>query len=293
MHFALHRAAISILAFLALTSSAFAQQTCPSGQSRLGGEEPCIPSQLFNYLYCLKQSGGGKIEVVERDDTTKARSLEVNIEGKGSGVVIKGEGIGGFKSAETTRVLKELNEKLDPSLTSNCKEFASPKVTHPNSLTHDPLPARVEYEKKFATVRSQIATLDSSFFAPQLAAILDDKVLSDALVDLNARLSILVTVFEKPATLPGARLLTRAEWDGLRALLDELAVLITEIDQTKALFVVNADMAASPSTNESVQGNARRRATTWTNDRLSEVEALLQKTQSKVSLKIVYFNKRP
>jgi hypothetical protein len=77
-------------------------------------------------LYCLSQSGGGRIEVVKKDDTTKSTGYEVNIGGKGSGVLIKGEGSGAFKSTETTRALKELSEKLDPSLTKNCKDLASP-----------------------------------------------------------------------------------------------------------------------------------------------------------------------
>ena len=117
------------LFLLGIHSASLAQQACPSGQSRLREGEPCIPAALFNYLYCLSQSGGGKIEVVKKDDTTKSTGYEVNIGGKGSGVVISGEGSGTFKSTETTRAIKELSEKLDPSLTKNCRELSSAIAT--------------------------------------------------------------------------------------------------------------------------------------------------------------------
>jgi len=77
----------------------------------------------------LSQSGGGKIELRKKDDVSKSSSLEVAIGGKGTGVVIKGEATGSVKTAEVARAVKELNEKLDPALTKNCKELASvPRV---------------------------------------------------------------------------------------------------------------------------------------------------------------------
>lgn len=116
---------LAVTSFL-IPGLACAQAACASGQARLKDGDPCIPSHLVNYLYCLGGSGGGRVEVKKKEDASSSKQLEVTIGGKGSGVVIRGEGSGSVKNAEVTRVLKELDEKLDPSLTKNCKELASP-----------------------------------------------------------------------------------------------------------------------------------------------------------------------
>ena len=103
-----------------------AAQMCPAGEKRLADGEPCIPSILANYLYCLKSSGGGKIEIVRKDDAGIVNRLEVNVGGKGSGVIIKGEASGGVKKEEASRAVMELAEKLDPSLAQICERLAKP-----------------------------------------------------------------------------------------------------------------------------------------------------------------------
>lgn len=99
-------------------------QACKSGERQLNSGEPCIPAGLFNYLYCLKQSGGGKIEVQKKSDDSTSKQLEIAVGGKGSGVVLSGELSGGFKKAETQRAARELSEKLDPTLAARCQSIA-------------------------------------------------------------------------------------------------------------------------------------------------------------------------
>lgn len=108
-------------------------QACPPGQSRLHEGDPCIASQLVDYLYCLSQSGGGKVEIVQRGDFKKNGNLEINIAGKGSGVVIKGEGSAATKNSSSSQAVSELSEKLDASLTSNCKQLAIAATTSKSS----------------------------------------------------------------------------------------------------------------------------------------------------------------
>ena len=113
---------------------AYGQSACPAGQAKLRDGEPCIPNHLRNYLYCLSQSGGGKVEVVKKEESTTSSRLEVTIGGKGSGVIIKGEGSGSVRKEEEARALKELSEKLDPSLTKNCKDLATaPRSAAPSA----------------------------------------------------------------------------------------------------------------------------------------------------------------
>lgn len=115
-------ALVALLA--AFAGSAIAQPVCPQGQGRLRDGEPCIPVHLLNYLYCLSHSGGGKIEIVKKEERSHSDELEISIGGKGSGVIISVEGAGGIKREEASRALKELSEKLDPSLAKNCKDLA-------------------------------------------------------------------------------------------------------------------------------------------------------------------------
>src|SRR5687768_5351282 len=97
---------------------------CANGQRQLNAGEPCIPEALFNYLYCLSRSGGGKIEVSKKDENSGSKALEVSLSGKGSGVVISGEGAVGYKTSDANRTVKELVEKIDPTLAANCKDLA-------------------------------------------------------------------------------------------------------------------------------------------------------------------------
>lgn len=121
-----------VVTFSVLSSFASnADETCANNQRKLHPGEPCIPEPLFNYLYCLSNSGGGKIEVVKKEQTETTKDLEINVQGKGSGVVIKAEGGGGFKSSEASRAGKELSEKLDPTLAAHCESILKDLETPP------------------------------------------------------------------------------------------------------------------------------------------------------------------
>lgn len=125
-------AVIAVVA-MSLSSSAFSAENCTAGQRRLNDGEPCIPETLFNYLYCLSKSGGGKVEVTKKDDSSAAKGLEISVGGKGSGVIVKGEGNVGFKQTDANRVVKELSERIDPSLASKCESLSRPPATSPRS----------------------------------------------------------------------------------------------------------------------------------------------------------------
>ena len=99
--------AFAIVAFSSFASFAVAA-TCDKGQKQLSAGEPCIPENLFNYLYCLSKSGGGKVEVVKKEQTESTEGLEITVAGKASGVVIKGEAGGGFKKVEAVRRARNL-----------------------------------------------------------------------------------------------------------------------------------------------------------------------------------------
>src|SRR5690349_2140204 len=83
----------SLIVLLAcLPLRAFAADACDKGEKRLHPTEECIPKLLFNYLYCLEKSGGGRVEVNRRDVKDTSNDLEIRIGGKGAGVIVKGEG---------------------------------------------------------------------------------------------------------------------------------------------------------------------------------------------------------
>lgn len=128
---------ICALASLPVTP-ALSSESCPKGEKRLRANEECIPASLFNYLYCLQQSGGGKIEVIRKSGDETTKNLEIQLSGKGSGVVIKGEGGGAIKKSDATKAARELQEKLDPSLSANCKYFANETAAKATS----PVPAQ-------------------------------------------------------------------------------------------------------------------------------------------------------
>lgn len=110
--------------FLVSTSVMAAGNSCNGGQRHLNAGEPCIPETLFNYLYCLEKSGGGKIELRSNTSTSNSKGLEVTVSGKGSGVIIQGEGAVGVKQSDAGQAAKQLNETLDPTLASKCESLA-------------------------------------------------------------------------------------------------------------------------------------------------------------------------
>jgi hypothetical protein len=104
-------------------STPAAGEVCANGQRTLNPGEPCIPEVLFEYLYCLKNSGGGKVEVQTKEDVSGGKNLEIGVQGKGSGIIVKGEGGANFKQGDANRAVKELSEHIDPSLATKCESI--------------------------------------------------------------------------------------------------------------------------------------------------------------------------
>jgi hypothetical protein len=117
---------IAAMFLLSACSAVHAADSCKSGEKKLATGEPCIPEYLFNYLYCLKQSNNGKVEVVEKSDVSGGKELEINVAGGASGVVIKGQASGGYKTSDTHRAVQELSEKIDPHLAEYCVQMKNP-----------------------------------------------------------------------------------------------------------------------------------------------------------------------
>lgn len=98
--------------------------TCAAGTKRLAEKEPCIPTPLFNYLYCLSKSGDGKISVVKKASTANTASNNTTVAASGSGVVISIGGSIDLKRDEVKKAISEIEQKIDPSLASKCESFA-------------------------------------------------------------------------------------------------------------------------------------------------------------------------
>ncbi len=113
--------AAALLLFVGLANA----QSCTNGEKRLHAEDECIPPLLFNYLYCLQISGGGKVEVVKRSGDQNSKSAEIQLSGKGSGVILKGAAAVGYKQADVNNATRELQEKIDPTLAAKCERIAT------------------------------------------------------------------------------------------------------------------------------------------------------------------------
>jgi hypothetical protein len=104
---------------------AHAAETCQKEYGALNPGEPCIPKPLLNYLYCLNKSGEGKIEIVQHNDNSEKHLSEITIDGHMSGVFLHGGAGGSYKKEDGARVIKDIQEKMDTSLVSNCKYLAT------------------------------------------------------------------------------------------------------------------------------------------------------------------------
>jgi hypothetical protein len=116
---------------------AFGQDNCKAGErklDKLDAHTPCIPDKLVNYLVCLEKSSGGKIEFTSKEGSDNSSAQQIILKGKGSGVVVNGEANGSYSTSETARITRELQAKLDPNLTTNCKIFAD-EITACKSTT--------------------------------------------------------------------------------------------------------------------------------------------------------------
>ena len=121
---------------LLFSIGASAQTPCPTGEKRLRPAEECIPVALFNYLYCLERSGGGRVEVVKRDETNKNKTYRIDLAGEGKGIIVAGSAKGGISASDSQKVINELKEVLDKSLVARCATFARPASKKP--LTSKP-----------------------------------------------------------------------------------------------------------------------------------------------------------
>jgi len=113
--------------------SVAAAECIDPGEKVLRPGEPCMPASLIAYLYCLQKSGGGKIEFTSRATNDATSETQVSIGGKASGIILKGETSGKVSKFESSKATKELQEKLDPTLATNCKYYANSQTRPPVS----------------------------------------------------------------------------------------------------------------------------------------------------------------
>lgn len=124
MQRALSALAVLVIGLLA-ASSVLAESACGDGERRLNPGEPCIPATMANYLFCLSQSGGGRIEVSTKEESSSDKKYGIKVTGQGSGVVVKAGGSVEGNRSEAIQAAQTSTEKRDPSLAANCKEFAA------------------------------------------------------------------------------------------------------------------------------------------------------------------------
>lgn len=110
-----------IICGLGLSHVSAASEPCDPGEKRLRDSDACIPTQLFNYLYCLQNSGNGKLEVTKADSSNQRQTLEIKVNGQASGVILKGGGAVGVTKEDVANAASQLQEKLDPNLAGTCK----------------------------------------------------------------------------------------------------------------------------------------------------------------------------
>lgn len=110
--------------FVLMHQMAFAAENCSDGQRRIAQGEPCIPASMFEYLYCLSQSGGGRVEVATSEGAAGSKKWNIKVAGQGSGVVVKGSGSVEVGRDEASQAVKESIQKYSGSLPENCKAIA-------------------------------------------------------------------------------------------------------------------------------------------------------------------------
>ena len=134
------------LIFCMVTLRAQAADECKKGSKSLHPGEPCIPEVLFNYLYCLSNSGNGKIEVVHSGDDSSDSGVEVKATGEGRNLVLSGKVGASYKKDEATRLVKLAQEKLDPNLVTNCRAIA--EISNNSTSSTDAKAPRSEQRAK-------------------------------------------------------------------------------------------------------------------------------------------------
>jgi len=126
-----------------------AAETCSDGTNRLNPSEPCIPTALFNYLYCLQKSGGGNLEVHTKTLSNNKTALEIGVKGSASGVIIKGDAGTTYSKSDLAVAASEIEAKLDPTLVKTCKDLAD-DLKRPAALVPAPI-----YETRWEKVDAE------------------------------------------------------------------------------------------------------------------------------------------
>ncbi len=62
-----------VVGWILMTAANSTGADCPKGEKQLHPNEACIPTSLFNYLYCLEKSGGGRIEITRQESRLRYR----------------------------------------------------------------------------------------------------------------------------------------------------------------------------------------------------------------------------
>jgi hypothetical protein len=114
-------------------NAAFADDVCKSGERKVNVNAPCMPEKLVEYLECLQESGSGTVEFKSREGSDNSSSLQITFGGKASGVIVKRDAGGQYSRSEAAKATRELEAKLDPSLTARCEELAK-KLTGTNTM---------------------------------------------------------------------------------------------------------------------------------------------------------------
>ena len=142
----------ALIIILTASIQTLAQTGCPKGEKRLRPTEECLPPVLFNYLYCLEKSGGGKIEVRKKENTENTRALEIGLAGSAGGVILKGAANTGYKKNDTDKAVREIEERIDPSLAAKCQAIARIIVTPSTPTKPNPNPNPNLAQKQNASI---------------------------------------------------------------------------------------------------------------------------------------------
>jgi hypothetical protein len=136
-------------------------------------------------------------------NSDSVKDLEIKLHGKGSGVVMKGEGSGGFATSESAKVAKEIREKLDPTLAAQCEKLANAITQRSASKTKPKIKDNksLKNEHKIDEVRVIPANATMEIipgFTIHVKATVNDSVLFDSIVIGE---DVMLGVKDKPINL--------------------------------------------------------------------------------------------
>lgn len=209
-------------------------QECPKGFQPFANR--CITQRMADYISCVEATGGNRLAISEELTQLGSTQAGAGVKGQAKGVVVQGSGAIVLDKKSENALVKKLENKWFPGGTSECAKVLS-EGTATKKSEADPLPARSEYEKRFLTTQRQFVDLNTSFFEPQMAS----SVGTDLLFDLQLQLETAMRILEYPVKMPRAGLLTRDEWNELRATLDRFGLVLSEAYKSKGIFEVSSE----------------------------------------------------